>query len=96
MRENRFLGKSSECDKKKEAIQQEGRGQHEEESLGERNVKEETNNVGKIKEAEVLKDGYKWSSFVARQQTQKFRCVWWSKTSCAGVNIKGLVSILTC
>ena len=48
MREDRFLGKSSECDtKKKKGIQQKGRGQREEESLGERNVTEERNNVGK-------------------------------------------------
>ena len=33
--------------KKKENIQKESGDQHEEESLGERNVKEETNNVGK-------------------------------------------------
>ena len=89
MREGRFLGKSSEFDTKKEDIQEEGRGQHEEESLGEKNVTEETNNVGKIKEAEVRKEGYKWSRLVARQQTLKFKRVRWSKMSCAGVNTKG-------
>ena len=98
MREDRFLGKSSECDtKKKKGIQQKGRGQREEESLGERNVTEERNNVGKIMEAEVRKDEYKWSRLVARQRIQKFKCVKWSRMSCAGVNIKRLVvSILTC
>lgn len=96
MREDRFLGKSSEFDTKKEDIQQEVRGQNEEESLGERNVTEETNNVGKIKEVEFLKDGYKWSRLVARRQAKKFKRVRWNKMSCGGVNIKRLVvSILT-
>ena len=58
-------------------------------------MKEEKDNVGKIKESEVRKDGYKWSRLVARRQKQKFKRVRWNM-SCAGDNIKDLVvSILT-
>jgi hypothetical protein len=45
-------------------------------------VTEETNNVGKIKEAEFWKDEYKWSRLGAGQQTQKLKCVRWNKMSC--------------
>jgi hypothetical protein len=70
---------------------------NEEKSLGGKNVTEEKNNLGKIKEAEVLKDECKWSRLVVRRETQKFKCVRWNKLGCAGVNIKGLVvSIQKC
>ena len=97
MREDKFLEESSEFDTKKENFQKEGRGQYEEESLGERNVTEETNNARKMKEAEDRKDEYKWSRLVGGRQTREFRCVRCNKKCCAGVNIKGRVaSILTC
>jgi hypothetical protein len=61
--------------------------------------------VGKIKEVEVPKDGYKRSSLVARRETREYEyvgwdresCVGWDRESCVGDIVEGLVvRILTC